>query len=82
MSIYRTTIGAERIDFLVAPGGSLASVADHVQADTGDDMIFDGRVLQALRELDRETDGSITDDEHGRRIWFGGTPYLIEVVES
>jgi hypothetical protein len=78
MSTYSTKIGADQIAFLV--DGVLHDIADHVQADTGDVMVFDSRALQALRELPTDHDGSITeaDEDHPLQIWFGGTGYEID----
>jgi len=85
MYVYEAKIGQQYIEFLCGGVLALAAVLEHVANtdDTGDPDLFrfDSRVLQVLRGLDADDDGSITEDgEYGRQIWFEGLGYPILVV--
>jgi len=92
MSTYRAQIPAKYVDWLTAPLGELgtAGLSDQVRdAETDPDRgyepgwtYFDNSAIAHLRTLSDDDDGCISDDEHGIRIWFEGTPYDLEVVRS
>ncbi len=62
MTTYSAKIGVDSIAFLTEAGGVLGQLGVHVRAKEGaDTLVFDDRVLEALKELSPDHDGSITE---------------------